>query len=351
MTPLSVIFKSNSIANQKSKFGALHRCRNFGFIGRLTTGDSNFGGGEKPTTGETPPEIPAEQKCIYCGQALDPQSMSCPSCGTDRIPPIIENVTTSAGAPRASSLNARKATLILLAFLGAQFCFATLGGAIFAIAGGAHGISPSENISEFNKAFLAPAVMLGFIGGGLAMIWLSWALVQNALDDTSEVGAAWTVGSWKAIAKGLGLGASIALIYFLAAILIQPHGNEESVGPLTRMSLTKGLPQVLWIIMAVFLAPPLEEMLFRGVLYGGYRKSLGAARAAWLTTAIFALLHVAEVIHFPLALLAIIGMALLALRMRLRHSAIGPAIAVHLGYNAVISLGVICSTWLRDPPR
>jgi membrane protease YdiL (CAAX protease family) len=168
------------------------------------------------------------------------------------------------------------------------------------------------------------------------------------LEDTSEVGAAWTVGNWKGILKGLGLGISVALLYLVAAIIIQPHGNEESVGPLTRMSMTKGLPQILWFLMALFLAPPLEEMLFRGVLYGGYRKSLGAARAAWLTTGIFALLHVTEVIYFPVALIAIISMALLALRMRLSHSAIGPAVAVHFGYNAVISLSAICSTWFGE---
>lgn len=261
----------------------------------------------------------------------------------------MEDVATPTGATSASALNARKATVILLVFLIGQFCFAALGAAIFAIAGAAgRGIPHSENTAEFNTAFLAPVVMLGFIGGGLAMIWLSWAIVRNALCDTSEVGAAWIIGNWKGITKGLGLGISIALVYLLAAILIHPHGNEESVGPLTRMSMTKGLPQILWIIMAFFLAPPLEEMLFRGVLYGGYRKSLGAARAAWLTTAIFALLHVTEVIYFPPALLAIVSMALLALRMRLRYAAIGPAIAVHFGYNAVISLGVICSTWFPD---
>jgi hypothetical protein len=114
------------------------------------------------------------------------------------------------------------------------------------------------------------------------------------------------------------------------------------------MSMTKGLPQILWIIMALFLAPPLEELLFRGVLYGGYRKSLGATGAAWLTTSIFAFLHIGEVIHFLPALLAIVTMALLALRMRLRYSAIGPAIAVHFGYNAMVALGVICSTRFRD---
>ena len=59
------------------------------------------------------------------------------------------------------------------------------------------------------------------------------------------------------------------------------------------------------------------------------------------------MLHVTEVIHFFPALLAIVAMALLALRMRLRYSAIGPAVAVHFGYNAVIALGVVYAAWIR----
>jgi uncharacterized protein len=101
--------------------------------------------------------------------------------------------------------------------------------------------------------------------------------------------------------------------------------------------------------MALLLAPPVEEMLFRGVLYGGYRKSLGATGATWLTTSIFALMHIGEVIYFLPALLVIAGVALLALRMRLRHSAIGPAVAVHFGYNFILALAVICSTWFGNP--
>ena len=327
--------------------GPLRPPHNCGLIQLLTSGDLNFAEGESQPRGQTPPAVQTEQKCSYCGHSFSAQMQNCPDCGTTRIPPIIED--SPAASAGTSALNAGKATLILLAFLAGQLCFAALGGVIFATAGGGGaGIRASEKVAEFNKAFLAPAVMLGFIGGGLAMIWLSWGLMKEGLADTSETGAAWAVGDWKGIAKGLGLGASVALAYFVAAALIQPHGNKESVGPLTRMWMTKGLPQVLLIIMALFLAPPLEEMLFRGVLYGGYRKSLGARAAAWLTTSIFALLHVAEAVHFPLAMVAIVGMALLALRMRLRHSAIGPAIAAHFGYNTIISLGAICSTWLSD---
>ena len=82
----------------------------------------------------------------------------------------------------------------------------------------------------------------------------------------------------------------------------------------------------------------IEELLFRGVLYGGYRQSLGPRKAAVLVTLIFCLLHVPEVLHLPVAMLGIAGLALTALWMRLRASAIGPAIAVHFSYNGVLAV-------------
>src|SRR5207247_3722263 len=86
-----------------------------------------------------------------------------------------------------------------------------------------------------------------------------------------------------------------------------------------------------------------EELLFRGVLYGGYRRSFGPRGAALFTTFIFWLLHITESIHFLPAMLAIVMLALLALWFRLRSAAIGPAIAVHLGHTSMLALVVVLS--------
>jgi membrane protease YdiL (CAAX protease family) len=64
---------------------------------------------------------------------------------------------------------------------------------------------------------------------------------------------------------------------------------------------------------------------------------MGALPAAVLTTFIFVALHFSELIYQPLATFAIGGLALAALAFRIRSNAIGPAIAVHFGYNATIA--------------
>jgi len=84
------------------------------------------------------------------------------------------------------------------------------------------------------------------------------------------------------------------------------------------MAMTHGLTKILWLAIVMLLAPLIEELLFRGVLYGGYRRSFGPTRAALLTTLIFWALHTTEFIRFPLAAFAIAAMAVAALWMRLR---------------------------------
>jgi len=55
-------------------------------------------------------------------------------------------------------------------------------------------------------------------------------------------------------------------------------------------------------------------------------------------------MHITEMIYFWPSAIGITGLALAALWMRLRSGAIGPAVAVHFGYNAVIAVGVFTFT-------
>ena len=115
------------------------------------------------------------------------------------------------------------------------------------------------------------------------------------------------------------------------------------MGPISRMASTPGISRSLWIVLVLLCAPPFEELLPRGVLYGGYRRSFGPVRAALLTTGIFVSLHFFEMIHFWPSIVGITGFALAALWIRLRSAAIGPAIAAHFAYNSVVVILVLCS--------
>jgi membrane protease YdiL (CAAX protease family) len=144
---------------------------------------------------------------------------------------------------------------------------------------------------------------------------------------------------WQKIASGLFIGILIGWSFVVASL--ESRRPKVRSGPLARIAMMPGLPQIILVLVALLLAPPIEELLFRGVLYGGYRKSFGHVWAAALSAGIFVLLPITEVIHFPFAMIGLAGLALTALWCRLNWSAIGPAIGVHFGYNAVIVCGFL----------
>jgi membrane protease YdiL (CAAX protease family) len=207
---------------------------------------------------------------------------------------------------------------------------------------------PESSQDEARWAVLAQgairqAMIPSLVVGGVAAFMGARLLLREELYDLSPTGAAWKVGTPKNIAQGFAAGVIVASCVSLLMILVIPP-KSHTVGPLTRMAITPGLPQWLWLTMALLLAPPIEELLFRGVLYGGYRKSLGPLWAAILTTSIFILLHITEFIYFLPSALGILVLACAALWLRLRCAAIGPAVACHFGYNAVVALRVLYLT-------
>jgi membrane protease YdiL (CAAX protease family) len=202
----------------------------------------------------------------------------------------------------------------------------------------------SSERAQLTRTITGPATVLACIGGGVAMFLASRSRIRQQLSDTSPTGAAWVLGSFKDIAKGVGVGALTGCCYCALAMAIQRRDDGATLGPIATMAATPGLLQLLWLFLALVLAPLIEEPLFRGVLYGGYRNSFGPVRAAVLTTSIFLLLHITEMIHFLPSMLGVLGLAIAALWIRLRSSAIGPAVAVHFGYNAVLAIVVIWST-------
>ena len=91
-------------------------------------------------------------------------------------------------------------------------------------------------------------------------------------------------------------------------------------------------------------APPIEELVFRGVLFGGLRSSWGAAWSGVVTTLLFVMLHGTEVVRFWPAVFGITAVAVATIWIRVRAGAIGPAVALHFAYNAALASTVAAST-------
>ncbi len=297
------------------------------------------------------------KQCDYCGKENAEDALACDGCGTPFPIPSAsapeegsQAETSSTGEP--PQLNARSATFIFLitiaAQVGAAFAIGLFVAVGTAIAQPTAGISHDPNrAAALARKLMPPATIAAMVGGGGAMLLTSRRKVPASLSDRSPVGAAWALGSLRQIAVGCALGALVAVAFLAPARIPALRPTHFAPGPLTRMGMTHGLTKILRLAMVVLWAPLMEELLFRGVLYGGYRRSFGPTRAALLTTLIFWALHMTEFIHFPLAAFAIAAMAVVALWMRLRSSAIGPAVAAHFSYNSVLALLQIAASFAK----
>lgn len=137
---------------------------------------------------------------------------------------------------------------------------------------------------------------------------------------------------------GAIVGLTVGVFSLSLELLKQPRLPYYHLTPMQQLSVTPGWQQFLFVFLVVLIGPTIEEMMYRGILYGGYRESLGATWAAICTTAIFVSLHFAYIIPFPYKIIGVTTSAIAFLWCRLKWSAIGPAVAAHAVYNCMMAL-------------
>jgi len=101
---------------------------------------------------------------------------------------------------------------------------------------------------------------------------------------------------------------------------------------------------MLFVAMAVFVAPLVEETLFRGYLYPMFARSFGITPAILLTGLLFGLMHGAQ-LGWTWSLVAMLTMVgVLFTLVRARTGTVFASFLMHLGYNALISTAAIVTT-------
>jgi ABC-2 type transport system permease protein len=134
-------------------------------------------------------------------------------------------------------------------------------------------------------------------------------------------------GASKALAMGAlgGVAAAIAAFIYLrlavhTALFEQAH----------QTILFSGDERILIAILAIGAAPVFEEFIFRGLIYGGLRRSMGVAGAVLASAAIFA------IVHPPASVIPVFGLGMVtALIYERTRLLIGP-MAAHATYNALV---------------
>ncbi len=234
-----------------------------------------------------------------------------------------------------SAFGAKRALGVFFAYVGFQLAFGAAAAIVAALTQGGQ-LAHRPPSRELLRVTVLWGAFFGLAGSGAMTAWMTWYLLGRRVENLRPLGCA-RAGA-DAVWAGAGLGLACAAA-FLAMFAAFPPPPDFRPGPM-RSAVESGgrLAIYAWTVLAVAVAPPVEEFVFRGAVWTGLRASWGPAAAAIVTTLLFVALHLVEAFRYPPALAAIGTMGLVALAMRVRHASLVPAIAVHATYNAAVAL-------------
>lgn len=96
-------------------------------------------------------------------------------------------------------------------------------------------------------------------------------------------------------------------------------------------------------IMSVTIAPLMEELFFRGFLYPVLARRFGVGMSIFLTSALFGLLHGAQ-LGYSWAVLIIFFVGLVLTVVRAATKSVAASFLTHVGYNGTLSLLLFVAT-------
>lgn len=195
------------------------------------------------------------------------------------------------------------------------------------------------------------AALLFFVGQGLLLLLFTGG--RKAPDVSDALGAFAAAGVlvyllmrawyWRAKTQGVprllganmrqallwGVGGGLAMAAFgIAYVALLRHAD---FGPGLLPVVTAAPAQRGWLLAAVVLAAPLcEEFIFRGLIYGGLRRSMPVWLATLGSAAVFA------IIHPPQAMLPVFVLGLVTAWAYERNKVLLAPVLVHAIYNGAV---------------
>lgn len=136
-----------------------------------------------------------------------------------------------------------------------------------------------------------------------------------------------------------------ALVLILAGFLTTVFGEQEN--ELLRILKSSRTAVYLVAFLATFTAPLVEEVVYRGLLYSAFQKTLGVAASVVLVTFLFALVHVPQYYPDFVSISMICLVSLILTLIRARTGNLLPCIALHFVFNGIQSLFLIFQPFLE----
>lgn len=194
---------------------------------------------------------------------------------------------------------------------------------------------------QYSVSFLVPVQIIYYV----LLLVVLWLLICRLRGESFNSGLAFHPFPAKYIGLGVLGGLLFAPLIQFANLLVPPPE------PLLFDKLFTSQTAVLMLLsLAVLVAPLMEELIFRGYLYGLLERLCGENAAVLITGFLFGSIHFYQLSpgYFQMVLICVVGIVFSAVRAR--AGTVVAAIAVHFGYNLALSLLYFLSPHFRNLP-
>jgi len=139
----------------------------------------------------------------------------------------------------------------------------------------------------------------------------------------------------------------LMIAVILIAVLAASNVFQFREDDLDRISRSSRTALYLVAIMAVFTAPLVEEVVYRGVLFAPIYRRFGAVASVLAVTALFAAVHVPQYAANPGKIVLLTGLSLLLTLLRAGTGSLLPCVILHTLFNGLNSLLLIAEPALK----
>jgi len=241
--------------------------------------------------------------------------------------------------------------LVLFLFFGFASLFIVQGGFLLYYAPTRH-FSSEKDFERF--VLSKPQFAIGSMVLWYALIFLFLYVTLAVLRGFPF----WRTLGWRRITRPNGgrprspwlfffAGCGLSVVVFMVTAKMQPR-EDVPIEELFRYKNTA----MLFMAMAVLVAPLVEETVFRGYLYPLFAKYFGVAASVIVTGVLFGLMHGAQLGWTWGLVLVLIAVGVIFTFVRARTGSVFASFLLHLGYNSTIALVSILATqgFTKMPP-
>jgi uncharacterized protein len=206
-------------------------------------------------------------------------------------------------------------------------------------------ISPQELAEDKTLLFLS---VLGILPTHLLTLVLTWLILRagGLRPFWKSVGFEWPQNMSRSMATLLSLMTALVLLALAWLVTTLYGGGETQLDLLVKSSLPARFATAF---VAVFTAPLIEELIYRGVLYPAIEKAAGVGVAIGIVSLLFAGVHVFQYINNVAVIIVITLLSFTLTTARAVTGKVLPSFIMHLVFNGIQSLILVLAPFIEKP--